>query len=887
MTMLSKLTSIAYPLGDILLLCVLIRLVFGGGTRGASVRLLAIGALGVLGADCVYGWIQLHGSWKVGGPTDLGWVLFYVCWGAAALHPSMRDLTLERRWRPRHLSPVTLVLLSASAMVAPLALVYRDVAGVPSDGGILAIVSALVFIMVIVRLNGLAGVQASDAKREQTLRSFSEYLVSATDRSEVWSAGVKAVLEIGAVGVVGCIVTASESPRDDIVAATWPEMNGAKVTVGSKDARDDQLAVCLVGGDTVGGTPQSTTWTQLLSPDQQVFRERILLAHDRPLPVDLRAILDGIVAQLHLALERVELAGVVNEARNERRFKSLVQYSSDLITLLGTDLRVVYQSPAVQKILGRSHKDFLGMSLNDLVHPDDVSKAQSQMAKVLNGGLGSTTAFEFRMAHVDGQWRIIEGVITNLFDEPDVGAIVLNGRDVTERHGLEQELNHQALHDTLTGLANRSLFFDRLSHAMDRSKREMNQVAVLFLDVDDFKSVNDSFGHPAGDRLLVEVAKRIRSATRPGDTVARFGGDEFAVLVETGRMPEAAQEVARRIIDAVTPTFRIFSNDVVIRASIGIAITEREQDSPDDLLRDADLAMYVAKRNGKGRFEMYQPQMHEDALRRLETEVGIREGIAKDEFEVFYQPIVDTHTGQLIAAEALVRWNHPTKGLLYPIDFISVAEATGLIVPLGGRVLSAAVAQAQAWRQSGTVDHDFYVSVNLSAHQLQEVDLVDFVARALEESGLPPDGLVLEVTESALIENFDITVLRLMALRSLGVRLAIDDFGTGYSSLSYLADLPINFVKIDKSFIDRMTPDTEGSAVVRGVIDLSQAMGFACIAEGVEEEVQRGILDDLGCDHIQGYLFGRPKSSVDVLGDFERLQRLEIVLPSLVAIASN
>jgi EAL domain-containing protein (putative c-di-GMP-specific phosphodiesterase class I) len=271
-------------------------------------------------------------------------------------------------------------------------------------------------------------------------------------------------------------------------------------------------------------------------------------------------------------------------------------------------------------------------------------------------------------------------------------------------------------------------------------------------------------------------------------------------------------------------------------------------------------------------------------LRRLETEVGIREGIDANQFEVFYQPIVDTHTGRLIAAEALVRWNHPSRGLLAPIEFITVAENTGLIVPLGTQVLCAAVHQAQLWKEGDTVDEDFYVSVNLSAHQLQDPTLVENVARALKESGLSPDGLVLEVTESALVENLGVTVPRLLALRSLGVRLAIDDFGTGYSSLSYLADLPINFVKIDKSFIDRMTPDTEGSAVVRGVVDLSHAMGFSCVAEGVEEEVQRSVLVELDCDLIQGYLFGRPRSVAEVTVDFERLRRHSVALSPLASV---
>jgi diguanylate cyclase (GGDEF)-like protein/PAS domain S-box-containing protein len=869
---LSKLTSIAYPLSDILILGVLARLVFGGGTRNTSVRLLVLGGVGLLGADCIYGWIQLHGSWMVGGPTDLGWVLFYVLWGTAALHPAMRGLTVERNWRARQMSLTTLACLSVSALIAPLALVVRQAEGFRNDGIILATVSAAAFILIILRLIGLVRAQAVDARREQALRAFSENLVTATGRLEVWNAGVDAISKMHASGVSGIVVLASGSIDPEIVAATWPEFVGATITVTQPDLRSEDRKLNLPGGLVLAGTSEWTVWTPLKMPDRPISEERILLAHDRPLPIDLRAILNGISTQLFLAIERVELARVVHAARNERRFQSMVQYSSDLITLLGTDLRVTYQSPAVKEMLGRSPEEFLGMSLENLVHPDEVSIAQSQVAKVLRGGLASTSTCELRMAHRDGQWRTLNVVITNLFDEADVGSIVLNSRDVTDRRLLEQELNHQAFHDTLTGLANRALFVDRLSHAMDRDGRQDNPVAVLFLDLDDFKAVNDSFGHPVGDDLLVEVAKRIRSATRPSDTVARFGGDEFAVLVESGTMPEAAYVVAERIIEALTAPFRIFASDIVVRASIGIAIAQQPHETTDDLLRDADLAMYVAKRNGKGRFETYRPKMHEDVLRRLETEVGIREGLDLRQFEVFYQPIVDAHSGHLVAAEALVRWHHPTRGLLAPLDFIEVAEDTGLIVPLGAQVLSAATSQVQAWRQLGVVDEEFYLSVNLSTRQLQESELANSVARALVESGLPSKALVLEVTESGLIESLDVTVPRLLALRSLGVRLAIDDFGTGYSSLSYLADLPINFVKIDKSFVDRITSGTEGSAVVRGIIDLSHAIGFTCIAEGVERADQHHILAELGCGYLQGYLFGHPVSAGDATSEFANLQ---------------
>jgi diguanylate cyclase (GGDEF)-like protein/PAS domain S-box-containing protein len=871
MTLFAKLISIAYPVGDILLLCVVVRLVFGDSTRNASVRLLVTGVVGVLVADTFYGWIQLHGSWKVGGPTDLGWVLFYVCWGAAALHPSMRNNTVEQPRRARPLSPGTLVLLSITALLAPSLIIWRDVVGDVQDAGVLAGATAVIFVLVMLRLTALARTQAVNASRELALRNFSERLVAASGRTDVWQAAVDAIAAIGAAGVVGCVVTDVTFSEEAIVAATWSDVVGALVKVTAVEESADRRSVTLASGEKIGTISQSTTWTQLELAETNFAREKVLLAHDSPLPLGLRSILSAIAAQVTLALGRVELARVVHAERNEARFQSMVQHSSDLITLIGTDLRVVYQSPAVESVLGRSPDSVTGHLLSEFIHPDDLLTVQAQFTKVLTAGPGSSSTFEYRVSHLDGQWRTIDTVISNLLQQRSIGAIVLNGRDVTDRRVLEEELNHRAFHDTLTGLANRALFLDRLTHAMARSDRGSDPVAVLFLDLDDFKTVNDSLGHPAGDRLLVAVADRIRSATRPGDTVARFGGDEFAVLVESGTMPEAAQVVAGRITAALAPTLRLQNSDVVVRASIGIAIGMRPRETPDDLLRDADLAMYLAKHNGKGRFEMYRPDMHVEAVHRLETAVGVREGLAANQFEVYYQPIVVTHTGALAGVEALVRWNHPTKGVVPPLEFIETAEATGLIIPLGRQVLRDATRQAEVWRRGGLVGDDFYVSVNLSVLQLRDPELVDDVERALEDSGLPPEALVLEITESALVQNLDLTLPRLLALTNLGLRLAVDDFGTGYSSFSYLADLPVSVVKIDKSFIDRITPDPEGTAIVRGVVDLSRALGLTCVAEGVEGEYQLAALDEFGCENAQGYLFARPASASDIADTLARL----------------
>jgi diguanylate cyclase (GGDEF)-like protein len=477
---------------------------------------------------------------------------------------------------------------------------------------------------------------------------------------------------------------------------------------------------------------------------------------------------------------------------------------------------------------------------------------------VLNGGLAATANFECRVAHADGSWREVDSVMTNLLDDPDVEAIVLNSRDVTDRRSLERTLNRQTFHDSLTGLANRALFVDRVTHALDRAERQAGPVAVLFVDLDDFKMVNDSLGHPAGDELLVAVAERLAASIRPGDTVARFGGDEFALLLESGQMPEAAHVVATRIAKALEVPIQIGTEDVSMRASIGIALGQPPVDSPDGLLRDADLAMYMAKHNGKGRFEMFRPAMHEEAVRRLEMAADLRRGIERGELEVFYQPIVNVHTATAIGAEALVRWHHPRRGLVAPAEFIPIAESTGLIVPLGKWVLTEACRQAETWRRSGLTDKTFYISVNLSARQLQDPALIDDVTEAIRDSGLPAVAVLLEVTESVLMADLDAALARLHALKDLGLRLAVDDFGTGYSSLSYLRDFPMDVVKIDKSFVDRIALDPEGAAMVRSVIDVTSALGLTSIAEGVEQEDQLVLLDQLGCDNVQGYLFAEP-----------------------------
>lgn len=593
----------------------------------------------------------------------------------------------------------------------------------------------------------------------------------------------------------------------------------------------------------------------------------------------LRA-LDRAYRTTRLALEDAEATEARQRARSERKFRSLVQHSSDVVTLVEADGLIQYESPAVEALLGFDPEALVGTSLLDLVHPDDVRAVTDRFQRVLSGGNGSSARLDARVRHADGQWRDIESVVTNLVDDHDVGAVVVNSRDVTARRALERELNRQAFHDVLTGLANRALFVDRVDHALDLGNRDGADVAIVFLDLDDFKLVNDTLGHPAGDKLLVAVADRLRTATRPGDTVARFGGDEFAVLLETRDM-SAAEALADRLANALDAPFDIAGQHVSVSASLGIALGRPGQHQADDLLRDADLAMYMAKRNGKRRFELFEPGMYERAVRRMEVTADLRQSIESGDLEVFFQPIMRIHDGRVMGVEALVRWFHPERGVVPPAEFIPVAETSGLIVPLGNEVLRQACRQTASWRRDGVVEDSFYVSVNISARQLQDATIVEDIACILRETQLPPSALVLEVTESTIMEDFDIAVARLEGLKRLGLRLALDDFGTGYSSLSYLRDLPMDAVKIDKSFVDRVAEDKEGTAMVRSVVELIHALGLTSIAEGVEAGIQLTVLDELGCDNVQGYLLAQPVSGMSAPEMLQQLRTSGPVRPGV------
>ncbi len=438
---------------------------------------------------------------------------------------------------------------------------------------------------------------------------------------------------------------------------------------------------------------------------------------------------------------------------------------------------------------------------------------------------------------------------------------MLNTRDVSERKEFEEQLSHQAFHDSVTGLANRALFRDRVEHALERHARDGAPVTILFMDLDDFKTVNDSLGHAAGDHLLGEVADRIKATLRQADTAARLGGDEFAILLEDGGDGVIAAEVATRVLAAFEAPFRLEGVEVFVRASIGIASTEHATSvgrGTEELLRNADVAMYMAKEAGKSRYQVFEPAMHNTALKRLELKADLQRALDNEEFIVHYQPVIELDTGRIEGFEALVRWEHPVRGTVPPLDFIPLAEETGLIVPIGSWVLREACGRAAELQARFPMEPPLHMAVNLSARQIQRPEVVSDVAAALRETGLDPADLVLEITESVMMQNVDLSIQRLAELKELGVRLAVDDFGTGYSSLNYIRRFPVDILKVDKSFVDGVTSGGEESALTAAIIELAAILKLRPVAEGIERADQLEKLLSLNCDLGQGYYFARP-----------------------------
>ena len=562
----------------------------------------------------------------------------------------------------------------------------------------------------------------------------------------------------------------------------------------------------------------------------------------------------GFLASLLLSL------GLVAATRRQTaHFRSLVTSSTDLVLVFGWD-GCRYVSDSVAAMLGSSRTDMLGAGYERFVEGADLAGVHAAIDH------GAPAQVLFRLRNRFGEWRNLEANVTDLRGDRQVRGVVLNARDVTERVRLEEELTRQAFHDGLTGLANRALFRDRLDHALAQGERSRDPLAVLLVDLDGFKQVNDSLGHDAGDQLLQRIAERFAATTRPGDTLARLGGDEFALLLEDASQGMAT-DVAERLLEALSAPIEIVGRSLRLGASIGVVSHQGAGADSDSLIRDADLAMYAAKEAGRGRFEVFRHEMARELGELLGLEHELRLGLDRGEFELHYQPLIDLETNGYVGAEALVRWRSPTRGLVAAERFIAVAESTGLIMQLGELVVRNAARQTAAWDAAGVLPDGFVTWVNVSGKQISAGGLERQVRRILVESGLAPARLGLEVTETAVVLEGpagERARTELKNLHTLGVRIAIDDFGTGFSSLGHLRRFPVDVLKVDRSFVQGVEHDAKDAAITANLASLAHALGLVAIAEGVESHGQLAAVQELGCDHAQGFLFARPMPAANL-----------------------
>jgi diguanylate cyclase (GGDEF)-like protein/PAS domain S-box-containing protein len=693
--------------------------------------------------------------------------------------------------------------------------------------------------------------------------SGTAFLVShlAEDAIALTSAGREVDVELAALKSSAGL-NPSEGSALVVVLRAWRVTGAARLAVlasGAASASAVQIVLRPVFEDEMNTSltevaAQLTRLDDLISADvaaQQHQRDITQTASAAAIAV---AIMIGFVAALWLLRQLKERQETVR--RREQRLSALVEHASDGILVMDGGGQITFVTPMFSK-------EFFGNSaattFEGMIHPEDRNHAAKAWQRVTSGGGGTVSEVETRLRRLDGEWRHAWVKLTNRLGDPAVDGIVLNVTDMSDRHEFEKTLTHQALHDALTGLPNREL----LRHRMERVGATAGQEehSVLYLDCDDFKRINDTFGHAAGDKFLVEVSGRVVASVRPEDTVARLGGDEFAILLEsTGA--EGASLVAKRIVGALGFPIVIAGKAVHPSASIGVASSRLGALHPETLLADADLAMYFAKRGGKGGYRVFVAQMRTDLVDRLELGEDLRQATESTALHVEYQPVIDLRTGSIVGAEALARWHHASRGWVGPDVFIPLAEELGLVERIDQWVLRQACTTGHSWIEDGLPE--FKMAVNLSGRDLEQPDLVEHIARILHETGFPAGQLELELTEGVAISESSGAQKTLEALKSLGVHLAIDDFGTGYSALSRLRNLPFDRLKVDKTFVDDIDLAHQGPLLVDTIIEMARVLGLDVVAEGVETATQADYLRDRGCDFAQGFLFNRPMGRAEM-----------------------
>ncbi|MGN6797049.1 MAG: putative bifunctional diguanylate cyclase/phosphodiesterase [Gaiellaceae bacterium] len=813
----TKFITLAYPVFDLLLLVALVQFASAASLRRAPVfGLVLLGGIALGVGDVLHGWALLHPiPLSASVAREGGRIVFAVLIGAAALHPTAGELTkrgLESESRARP-TPRRLVLLLVAACTAPVLMG----AGVLASNGVVSLAAAVAAVLLLgLRLVDLAEGHNAAVERAAVLAHAGVGLFEARTVAEVTPVVQTAVRRLLGSSAAATIAGPDAEGADD-----------EAITLPLRGKRENHGSLIIHCGDNVG--------------TEQV------------------ASLSTLASSVALAIDSVKATEGLLKRRTDARFEALVQHSSDAILVLDRAGRIDYASPSTANVLKSSPDELGGRMFLELVADYD----RPRVANTLDGRKDDSPSppFEFELLTPLGALEV-EAACTNLLYSADVRGIVVNIRDVSERKEFERQLAHRAFHDELTGLANRVLFRDRVEHALARVDRG-SSLAVLFLDLDDFKTVNDTLGHQAGDELIRVIAGRLAGAARTADTAARLGGDEFAILMEDDAN-DASDLVAQRLLESIAAPIWIEDRAITMSTSIGIArALPGESLQVDTLLRNADVAMYEAKASGKGTCRHFSPEMHDALVDQLELKRELVTAIERGEFELRYQPVVDLATHQFVSLEALIRWNHPVRGFISPDEFIPIAEASGAIVPLGRWALRAACEQALRlqWRVGPSAPS---ISVNLSTRQLQEPTLVAETITILKETGLPPEKLVLEITETAMISDFDLVLSRLRDLRAANIRVAVDDFGSGYSSLNYIRRLPIDVLKIDRAFIADIGESSEVAALTETILALARIIGVVVVAEGIETDAQLAEVTRLGCDLGQGYLFLRPVDAAEI-----------------------
>ncbi len=860
LTPVAKAVSLAYPMGDILLLAAAIRLALDGGKRVLSFYLLVASIACLLTTDSAYTWALLNDAYTHQMILDVGWILYYLLWGAAALHPSMRNLEQPAGHERPALSRNRLAILTASCLVAP---VIRFAQAIHNADRLIMIVATItLFLLVVARMAGIVRREERTKARAEAVRKAGLELVGAIDRDQVYGTSLQSVhqlvgdqptrlviLEQGDVRLVGQLETTFSLSELPEATARWLERHRAAVV--------DDVEIESHVRDALHLLPNSLSLAVLPLVGRGQTHGYLLVQLGEGSRGEAFRALEALASQVALALQGV--------TEREDRFESLVTHSSDLITVLDPTGCIAYQSPSSEAILGYRPTELHGAQFVTLVHKTDRPRLRRILASTPTRP--AVGILECSLRHRDGTWLTFEVRHTDLLGDRRVRGIVLNSRDISERKAFEQQLTHQAFHDPVTGLPNRALFTDRVEQAVARGRREGHAIGVIFLDLDDFKTINDSLGHASGDAVLRNVAETLRRAVRATDTAARFGGDEFAVLLDSLGDAQAAAVQAERILAALDRPMMVQGQELFVKGSIGISVSEPADDGDTaEILRDADAAMYLAKRTEKGTYRVFEAGMHEQSVKRLALRGQLQRGLALGQFELHYQPLVHLATAAPYGIEALLRWRHPDHGLVSPDDFIPTAEESGLIVPIGRWVLQWACRQLADLSERLTMAEPLVVSVNLSVRQLHSETITSDVETALRLAGLPAHRLILEITESVMVADTALAIRRLNELKALGVRLAMDDFGTGYSSLSYLSSLPVDILKMDRSFLNDQSRPSRLAATIVG---LGDTLDVVVVAEGIERPDQRDALRALGCTRGQGYLFS-PPVPLEALVDYLR-----------------